>query len=104
MLLETSCKPLTSLSIECIPHANKFISRIHLAQDRHEIFVIFAEYNDDYLAYLNGNFTGTSNKMSFLTMHQLGPWNIEDPSDMRTLGPILLAMALNADAESRGAR
>lgn len=77
-------------------------SRIHVSQDRHEIFLSYAEYDADYIAYLNND--STDNKMSFLTVHQLGPWNTQGPSDMRELGPILLAITLNADPEIQAAR
>jgi hypothetical protein len=74
--------------------------RIHVSQDRHEIFLTFAEYDDDYIAYLK-NETPKSANPSFLTMHEYGPWDTQKPSDMKELGPILLAIALYADAEIR---
>jgi hypothetical protein len=80
----------------------KDTSRIHVSQGRHEIFLVFAEYDDDYLAYLNNS--SADNKLTFLTMHQIGPSDTQSASDMKALGPILLAITLNADAEIQAVR
>ncbi|KAK1142385.1 hypothetical protein N8T08_007937 [Aspergillus melleus] len=76
--------------------------RVHVSQDRHEIFIIVAEYDSDYVAYLT-NRSAEKNPPSMLTMHQLGPWNTQSRSDMEQLGPILLAITLYADSEMRKA-
>lgn len=62
-----------------------------------------AEYNDEYLAYLN-NKESRGNSPSFLTMRQFGPWDTLDYSHMRMLGPILLAITLRTEAESKVGR
>ncbi|KAB8262131.1 hypothetical protein BDV32DRAFT_136830 [Aspergillus pseudonomiae] len=91
--------------------------RFHISQDRHEIYVTVAEYNDDYLAYLNSpqppRNESTSQRLSgeeppkppepplaFLTMHQFGPFDTLLASHIREIGPILLAITLRAEAES----
>lgn len=61
-----------------------------------------AEYDDDYVAYLTHK--STDKPLSLLTMHQIGPWNIQSRSDMKSLGPILLAITLYADSEVRKQR
>ncbi|OGM44375.1 hypothetical protein ABOM_006834 [Aspergillus bombycis] len=97
--------------------------RILISQGRHEIFLTFAEYDDRYLAYLKNepfqvkpSETGGSQNeasrhqmsayqapgtgaSSFLTMHQYGPWNTQQRTDMARLGPILLAITLYAEGE-----
>ncbi|GAB1204501.1 hypothetical protein APSETT445_003156 [Aspergillus pseudonomiae] len=97
--------------------------RALISQDRHEIFLTFAEYDHKYLAYLKNkpfqiepSETGKSqNKASghelsahqtpdtgassFLTMHQYGPWDTQQRSNMAGLGPILLAISLYAEGE-----
>lgn len=78
-------------------------SRIHLSQDRDEIFITVAEYDSDYIAYLTKK-SADQSPPSLLTMHQLGPWNVRSQSDMSQLGPILLAITLYADQEVRKAR
>ncbi|KAE8348320.1 hypothetical protein BDV28DRAFT_143789 [Aspergillus coremiiformis] len=71
---------------------------IHMSQNRHEIFLTFADYDDDYLAYLQ-NKPPKKSALSFLKMHQYGPWNTQSASDMKQLGPILLAITLYAYTE-----
>ncbi|KAJ5577955.1 uncharacterized protein N7459_006919 [Penicillium hispanicum] len=75
--------------------------RILISQDRHFIFITVAEYDADYLAYLK-NEKPSTDTLSFLTMHQFGPWDTQRASHMRELGPILLAITLRAEAESKG--
>lgn len=100
MILQTKCKPSPPFILIIDKISETICRRIHVSQDRQEIFLTFAEYDDDYLAYLNDK-TPRSTAPSFLTMHQYGPWDTENPSDMAKLGPILLAIALYADAEIR---
>lgn len=69
-----------------------------ISQDRHEIYLTVAEYDENYVAYLNEN---AVEKRPFLIMHQYGPWDTQVSNNMRELGPILLAIALRADFESK---
>ncbi|RAK83883.1 hypothetical protein BO79DRAFT_159818, partial [Aspergillus costaricaensis CBS 115574] len=74
-------------------------SRLHVSQDRHLIYLIFAEYDDKYIQYLNNSLPPGSPR-PFLKMHEFGPWNTLNRSDMENLGGILLAIALRAYAEA----
>lgn len=74
-----------------------------MSQDRHEIYVTVAESNAEYLAYLNDK-EPCGNPPSFLTMHQFGPWDTQKSSHMQHLGPVLLALTLRAEAESKAGR
>lgn len=76
-------------------------SCIQVSQDRHQIFLIFGECGDAYLKYLKGEQIPTNNSSpdSFLIRHELGPWSVGNKNHMRHLGPILLAIALRADAD-----
>ncbi|RAL15383.1 uncharacterized protein BO97DRAFT_307097, partial [Aspergillus homomorphus CBS 101889] len=71
---------------------------IHVSQDRHEIFLTFADYDDDYIAYLK-NKSPKNSALSFLTMHQYGPWDTQTASHMAELGPILLVITLDAQSD-----
>lgn len=66
------------------------------------MYVTVAKYDEGYLNYLNNTQSPSDvNDGPFLTMHQFGPWNTLDKSHVRDLGPILLAISLQADAESK---
>ncbi|RAL03730.1 uncharacterized protein BO80DRAFT_268743 [Aspergillus ibericus CBS 121593] len=70
--------------------------RILLSQDRHEIFITVAEYDDKYLDFLDGN---PGPDRAFLRMHEFGPWNTQSVKDMKQVAVILVAMALRAEAD-----
>ncbi|PYI05846.1 hypothetical protein BO78DRAFT_407843 [Aspergillus sclerotiicarbonarius CBS 121057] len=72
--------------------------RFHVSQDRHEIWLILAEYDERYLNYLKGDYNETEAR-SFLTMHEIGPWDTQSKEAMKHLGPILLALALRSDQD-----
>lgn len=76
--------------------------RLHISQDRHKVFVTVAEYDEEYIKYIN-NKHSLNDPPSFLVMHQFGPWDTLRKSHMRELGPILLAISLQADDESKAA-
>lgn len=44
--------------------------RLHVFQGRHGIYLIFAEYGQDFLDYLKGN----GGHDAYMTMHEYGPW------------------------------
>lgn len=76
--------------------------RLHISQDRNKIFVNVAKCDEAYLDHLNNPQPSTvETTPSFLTMHQFGPWDILNAADMKELGPILLAISLRADYESK---
>lgn len=59
-----------------------------ISQDRHEIFLVIAKYDKDYVKYLN---TGKYHDGLFMTMHEFGPFKPEEEEHMRKLGAYLLA-------------
>lgn len=61
-----------------------------VSQDKDEIYVTFARYNDEWLKYLNGQPCTTS----LMTMHRYGPWSINDGEAMEAAAIILLATTL----------
>lgn len=74
--------------------------RFIISQDRHEVFVTVAEYNQNYLEYLrNTEPSSPEDSSSFLTMNQYGPWNISSKSSVKEIGTILLATTLRAEKE-----
>lgn len=75
------------------------LSRLHISQDRHEIFITFAEYDESYIQYLNNTLPSKSPR-PFLKMCEFGPWNTMVRSDMEDIGGILLAIALRAHSDA----
>lgn len=71
-----------------------------MSQDRHLIHLTFAEYDENYVKYLN-NKLGQDESPGFLTMHEYGGWDTTKAADMQYLGPILLAIALRAEMEQK---
>ncbi|GES66237.1 hypothetical protein BO78DRAFT_412610 [Aspergillus terreus] len=71
--------------------------------DRHEIWLIFAEYDEKYLEYLDGKHEN-GDPTSFLTMHEVGPYDTQDGIHMANLAPILLALVLRADYDQQKAQ
>ncbi|OOF90468.1 hypothetical protein ASPCADRAFT_179013 [Aspergillus carbonarius ITEM 5010] len=93
--------------IKCEPDPDDFTSscglRILISQDRHEIYVTFAEYDATYIRYLN-NTLGKDERSGFLTLHVFGPWDTTRARDMKELGNILLAVALRAEEGAKTQR
>jgi hypothetical protein len=77
--------------------------RVLISQDRHEIYLTFAEYDSNYVKYLCKTLRKNENP-GFLTLHTFGPWETTRVSDMKKLGSILLAIALRAEAEYKTER
>ncbi|KAB8200084.1 hypothetical protein BDV34DRAFT_230615 [Aspergillus parasiticus] len=90
--------------IKAEPDPAGFVSscgrRVLVSQDRHEIYLTFAEYSEDYVKYLN-NTLGKDESPGFLTLHGFGPWDTDRVGDMKDLGRILLAIALRAEMGRR---
>ncbi|KAL3471549.1 hypothetical protein BJX99DRAFT_237140 [Aspergillus californicus] len=80
--------------------------RLHVSQNRHEIFLIFSEYGDDYMDFLeNDNIDPTiEDSRAFLTMVEYGPWDTRSADDMKDLAVILVAIALRADEDFKNER
>ncbi|KKK23515.1 hypothetical protein AOCH_004090 [Aspergillus ochraceoroseus] len=73
--------------------------RLHVSQDRHQIFITFAEYDCNYIQYLDNTLPPNSPR-PFLKMHEFGPWNTMIRSDMEIIGSILLAISLRAYSDA----
>ncbi|PYH91021.1 hypothetical protein BO71DRAFT_401708, partial [Aspergillus ellipticus CBS 707.79] len=84
------------IKIDIDAHLEKL--RVHVSQNRHEVFITIAEYDKGYVSYLRKT-PANNEHPSFLTMHQYGPWNTNNAGDMKKLGPILLALTLYAEDE-----
>lgn len=61
--------------------------------NRHELYIIIAEYTADYVDYLT-NPGRQSECESFLTMNQFGPWDIGSPTEIADFAAILLTVTL----------
>ncbi|GFN12324.1 hypothetical protein AtubIFM54640_010071 [Aspergillus tubingensis] len=75
--------------------------RFQVSQDRHEIWLSFAEYDDEYLRYIEHGFQDPERPRSFLTMHEFGPFDTRSESHMTELAVILLALTLRADHDRK---
>ena len=65
-------------------------SRVLVSQDRHEIYITIANYDDSYARYV----AGLSETDSFLKMDEYGPFDISEHRHMFYLGRIMLALSL----------
>jgi hypothetical protein len=73
-----------------------------MSQDRGQIYVNVAKCDEGYLNHLKSTQSSTADTPpSFLTMHQFGPWDTLNAAHMKELRPILLAISLRADFESK---
>lgn len=61
-----------------------------ISQDKDEVYLIVAEYEGGYIRYLQG-FQDNSDP-PFMKMFLCGPWRVGKQSEIRELGPILLAL------------
>ncbi|GAQ40819.1 hypothetical protein AtubIFM55763_006893 [Aspergillus tubingensis] len=75
--------------------------RFHVSQDRHQIWLSFAEYDDEYLRYIEHGFQDSERPRSFLTMHEYGPYDTLKESHMAELAVLLLALTLRADHDRK---
>ncbi|KAI1270804.1 hypothetical protein F5Y07DRAFT_405100 [Xylaria sp. FL0933] len=69
--------------------------RLIISQDRHEIFLTFAEFDEPYVNYIRHRAEGTS----YLTMNEYGPFDIGNSEAVEYLGELILAFALQACEE-----
>lgn len=61
--------------------------------NRHELYIIIAEYNGDYVDYLT-NPRREAECESFMTMNQFGPWDIRNSAQVAEFAAILVAVTL----------
>lgn len=66
--------------------------RLLISQDRQEIYLIRATYDNDYLSYLKGEQV----PRSFLKMEEHGPYIVTNYKHMDNLGRIILAFTMAA--------
>lgn len=64
-----------------------------ISQDRQEIYINMATYDDDYIRYINKM---QSRSKSFLYMTQCGPFFVDNKAHMYYLGRIMLALSFKA--------
>ncbi|KAB8213050.1 hypothetical protein BDV33DRAFT_197125 [Aspergillus novoparasiticus] len=81
-----------------IPLRDIWFRHMMLCCDRHEVYLVFADYNADYIDYIT-NATRESSCQSFLVMNEFGPWNITVPVDIEKIASVLLAVMLQFSKE-----
>lgn len=64
-----------------------------VSQDRHEIYLIIAEYDYDYVEYVR-NVPGSKNKLSLMTLNQIGPFSHVKRSHMARIAHVIVALML----------
>ncbi|KAM5458113.1 hypothetical protein MaudCBS49596_000023 [Microsporum audouinii] len=73
------------------PGSKQPFRRAMILQERQEIRLVIAKYDQKYVDYLHDQ---TVTDLSLLEMHELGAWDIRTKRDMEGFGVILLALAL----------
>ncbi|PYH64302.1 uncharacterized protein BO88DRAFT_429656 [Aspergillus vadensis CBS 113365] len=73
--------------------AEQWFRRLLWSMNRHELYIIIAEYNGDYVDYLT-NPRREAECESFMTMNQFGPWDIRNSTQVAEFAAILLAVTL----------
>lgn len=69
-------------------------SRLLIAQDRQEIFVIIARSDNNYEQYLRGEYIPSS---SFMTMQEYGPFRVQSAKNMHHLAEFVIGFCLEVD-------
>ncbi|KAI0098803.1 hypothetical protein GGR51DRAFT_537491 [Nemania sp. FL0031] len=72
--------------------------RLIISQDRHEIFLTFAEFDAAYCDYIRHK-NQTVDVESYLVMNEYGPFNTGSRTEIKYLGELVLAFSLQACAE-----
>ncbi|KAI9696168.1 MAG: hypothetical protein M1820_008236 [Bogoriella megaspora] len=62
--------------------------RLLISQDRHEVYLSFAEFDSDYIDYILGQNT---EKLSFLRIREFGPFEVQTAEHMEKLSRLVLA-------------
>lgn len=70
--------------------------RIIVSQARDEIYITIANYDQEYLDYLQGRFNPRryDRPEFFLRMTEYGPWRIDSRSNMHHLARVIMAFCL----------
>ncbi|KAL4931267.1 uncharacterized protein BDV17DRAFT_288815 [Aspergillus undulatus] len=74
-------------------NSKKTFRRLMISQSWDAIYLIFAEYDADYVDYMT-NAKRTVPCESFLTMNEYGPWSLSVPKDIETIMSIIIAGTL----------
>ena len=69
-------------------------SRLHISQDRHEIYLTFATYDEAYIAFVKGELMPAPTEDVFLRMYEYGPFSLNNESEIRHLGWYVLTYIL----------
>lgn len=95
----TSKSKGTSLSGTFI--LNSFYRYLLVSQGNHEIYLTLAKFDDNYINYLKGDDTLTSEPCptAFLTMQEWGPFRINHASHVESLARIFVRLALQVTDE-----
>ncbi|KAI0965853.1 hypothetical protein F4678DRAFT_313077 [Xylaria arbuscula] len=70
------------------------IRRLLISQDRHWIYLNFAAFDANYVDYIRDKQGIDLNAVSFLEMHEYGPFDVGNQLDMSRLGELVLGYAL----------
>jgi hypothetical protein len=65
---------------------------VFISQDKHEVYLTFATFDDEYVEYVSGNAEVKDD--TFLRMNQFGPFVTSNPDHMRCLAYYILAITL----------
>lgn len=65
--------------------------RLLISQDRHQVHVVVATYDDHYVDYIKARNPRTK---SFLQMEDYGPFDVTHHKHMYLLGRLMLALSL----------
>ncbi|KAL2863362.1 uncharacterized protein BJX67DRAFT_384681 [Aspergillus lucknowensis] len=72
---------------------NQKFRHLLISQNRDEVFLIFAEYDAQYVDYVTNPDRKTKYKL-FLTMNEFGLWRITSSRDVEEIESIILAVTL----------
>lgn len=80
---------------------NRIDRCFQVLQDRHEIYINFAEFGEKYLRYVRGqeDDLDDNDPESFMNIFQVGPYSTSKVHDMERFVPILLALTLRVDMD-----
>lgn len=65
-----------------------------ISQDGRQVYIVLPEYGEGYIRYLNDK---GSIRPNLLTMHQYGPYRIDDHLDVEVLSTVLPAHIIRED-------
>ncbi|KAJ5902346.1 hypothetical protein N7495_002874 [Penicillium taxi] len=82
-----------------------------VAQDLHEIYLVIATFDDQYIGYLTEQdqpdaplLPVPDARFAFLKMQEYGPWNTQAPSNMKKLAEIFIALSFQVTEDIEAAQ